>query len=354
MGLEYVDIFYSHRFDPDTPLEETIGALDTAVRSGQGAVRRHLVLLAPSARAEAVEIARSLGTPILIHQPSLLAAQPLDRARGARHLRRGRARASSPSRRSARACSPTATSAASPRTRARRRTSTSRRTSSTRRTWRACAALNEIAQRRGQKLAQMALAWVLRDPRVTSRADRRVERRAARDQRRRARQPRVHRRGAGRDRPARGRRRHQHLGAVERTRERAARSSSSSSRARRWSGISGCGWSRSGPTRDARAAVPARARDDGRHRPRRRDREPDRHRRRWPPRGPTTPSRSRSPGSTVTLNVNYVAAARGQDLTAHAVVGQARAQPGLQRRQRDRAGRAARRDRLGRAALGRR
>ena len=53
MGLEYVDIFYSHRFDPDTPLEETIGALDTAVRSGQGAVRRHLLLLAPSARAEA-------------------------------------------------------------------------------------------------------------------------------------------------------------------------------------------------------------------------------------------------------------------------------------------------------------
>ncbi len=46
MGLEYVDIFYSHRFDPDTPLEETMGALDTAVQSGQGAVRGHLVLLA--------------------------------------------------------------------------------------------------------------------------------------------------------------------------------------------------------------------------------------------------------------------------------------------------------------------
>ena len=46
MGLEYVDIFYSHRFDPDTPLEETMGALDTAVRSGQGAVRGHLLVLA--------------------------------------------------------------------------------------------------------------------------------------------------------------------------------------------------------------------------------------------------------------------------------------------------------------------
>ena len=45
MGLDYVDIFYSHRPDPDTPLEETMGALDTAVRAGQGALRRHLVLL---------------------------------------------------------------------------------------------------------------------------------------------------------------------------------------------------------------------------------------------------------------------------------------------------------------------
>ena len=43
MGLDYVDIFYSHRFDPDTPLEETMGALDTAVRSGKSALRRHLL-----------------------------------------------------------------------------------------------------------------------------------------------------------------------------------------------------------------------------------------------------------------------------------------------------------------------
>ena len=70
MGLDYVDIFYSHRFDPTTPLEETMGALDTAVRAGQGALRRHLVVLG---RADARGGARScaaLGTPLLIHQPS--------------------------------------------------------------------------------------------------------------------------------------------------------------------------------------------------------------------------------------------------------------------------------------------
>ena len=70
MGLDYVDIFYCHRFDPDTPLEETMGALDTAVRSGQGAVRGHLVLLAGADHGRPHAILRSLGTPLLIHQPS--------------------------------------------------------------------------------------------------------------------------------------------------------------------------------------------------------------------------------------------------------------------------------------------
>ena len=70
MGLDYVDIFYSHRFDPDTPLEETMGALDTAVRAGQGAVRRDLLLLAAANRARPRAILRDLGTPLLIHQPS--------------------------------------------------------------------------------------------------------------------------------------------------------------------------------------------------------------------------------------------------------------------------------------------
>src|SRR4051794_33045477 len=69
MGLDYVDIFYSHRFDPDTPLEETIGALDTAVRSGR-ALYVGISSYSAKRTREAAEIARELGTPLLIHQPS--------------------------------------------------------------------------------------------------------------------------------------------------------------------------------------------------------------------------------------------------------------------------------------------
>src|SRR4051794_39000314 len=69
MGLDYVDIFYSHRADPDTPLEETLGALDTAVRQGKAL---YVGVSSYSARRteEAVRILRELGTPLLIHQPS--------------------------------------------------------------------------------------------------------------------------------------------------------------------------------------------------------------------------------------------------------------------------------------------
>ena len=69
LGLDYVDIFYSHRFDPDTPLEETMGALDTAVRSGKA---RYTGISSYGAErtAEAARIMRDLGTPLLIHQPS--------------------------------------------------------------------------------------------------------------------------------------------------------------------------------------------------------------------------------------------------------------------------------------------
>ena len=70
MGVDYVDIFYSHRLDPETPLEETMGALHTAVPAGQGAVRRHLVVLARAHRSRRPAILRDLGTPLLIHQPS--------------------------------------------------------------------------------------------------------------------------------------------------------------------------------------------------------------------------------------------------------------------------------------------
>jgi L-glyceraldehyde 3-phosphate reductase len=69
MGLDYVDIFYSHRFDPETPLEETMGALDTAVRSGR-ALYVGISSYGPEKTAEAAAILRDLGTPCLIHQPS--------------------------------------------------------------------------------------------------------------------------------------------------------------------------------------------------------------------------------------------------------------------------------------------
>jgi L-glyceraldehyde 3-phosphate reductase len=69
MGLEYVDIFYSHRFDPDTPLEETLSALDTAVKSGK-ALYAGISSYSAQRTAEAAGIMRRMGTPILIHQPS--------------------------------------------------------------------------------------------------------------------------------------------------------------------------------------------------------------------------------------------------------------------------------------------
>ena len=69
MGLDYVDIFYSHRFDPDTPMEETLGALDFAVRSGK-ALYAGISSYSAERTAQAVAIMRQLGTPLLIHQPS--------------------------------------------------------------------------------------------------------------------------------------------------------------------------------------------------------------------------------------------------------------------------------------------
>jgi L-glyceraldehyde 3-phosphate reductase len=69
MGLEYVDIFYSHRFDPDTPLEETMGALDTAVRSGR-ALYAGISSYSAERTMDAISLLRQMGTPLLIHQPS--------------------------------------------------------------------------------------------------------------------------------------------------------------------------------------------------------------------------------------------------------------------------------------------
>ncbi len=167
MGLDYVDVFYSHRVDPETPLQETMGALDTAVRQGK-ALYVGVSSYSAARTAEAAAILRRLGTPCLIHQPSYsmlnrwveedrlldtleaegigcIAFSPLaqgmltdkyvagvpagSRATAGKSLREGFIREETVAR---------------------------------------IRALNEIAKRRGQSLAQMAVAWVLRDPRVTS------------------------------------------------------------------------------------------------------------------------------------------------------------------------------------------
>ena len=166
MRLDYVDIFYSHRVDPDTPLEETMGALDAAVRAGKA---RYVGISSygPRRTEEAALILRELGTPLLIHQPSYSMfnrwIEPelldlLDRegvgcivfSPLAQGLLTNRYLDGVPADSRLRAGNYMRESMVSEENLARVR------------------ALNEIAQRRGQSLAQMAIAWVLRDPRVTS------------------------------------------------------------------------------------------------------------------------------------------------------------------------------------------
>ena len=163
MGLDYVDIFYSHRRDPGTPLEETLGALDTAVRQARRSTSASPPTL-PSA-PQAAAILRDLGTPLLIHQP-LLHVQPLDRGGPARHPRRSRA--------SVIVFSPLGAGhadraylggvpgiAGEPRRQRCRRSMLTEQTS--RRSVRSTRSPNV-----GPDARQMALAWMLRDPRVTS------------------------------------------------------------------------------------------------------------------------------------------------------------------------------------------
>jgi L-glyceraldehyde 3-phosphate reductase len=166
LGLEYVDIFYSHRSDPETPLEETMGALDTAVRQGK-ALYVGISSYSAQRTREAAQILRELGTPLLIHQPSYsmlnrwiepelldvledegvgcIVFSPLAQGvltdkyldgipRGSRASREGSLSAGT----------------------------------LTEETLAKVRALGEIAKDRGQELAQMAIAWALRDPRVTS------------------------------------------------------------------------------------------------------------------------------------------------------------------------------------------
>src|SRR5579863_2790721 len=166
MGLEYVDIFYSHRFDPDTPLEETMGALDTAVRSGR-ALYAGISSYSAERTMEALTVLRSLETPLLIHQPSYsmlnrwiegglldvlgregigcIAFSPL-----AQGVLTGKYLGGVPAgSRASQDGSLAASQLAEP-------------------VLAHVRALNQIAQARGQSLAQLALAWALRDPRVTS------------------------------------------------------------------------------------------------------------------------------------------------------------------------------------------
>jgi L-glyceraldehyde 3-phosphate reductase len=166
LGLEYVDIFYSHRFDPDTPLEETMGALDTAVRSGK-ALYAGISSYDAEQTAEAARILRELGTPLLIHQPSYSMLNRWIEPELLDTLEREGA-----------GCivfSPLAQGMLSDKyldgipegSRASRDGSLSPKLIS-QEALAKIRALNEIAQGRGQSLAQLALAWTLRDPRITS------------------------------------------------------------------------------------------------------------------------------------------------------------------------------------------
>jgi L-glyceraldehyde 3-phosphate reductase len=166
MGLEYVDIFYSHRFDPETPLRETMGALDSAVRQGK-ALYAGISSYSAEKTREAAAILRDLGTPLLIHQPSYsmlnrwiepelldvlgeegigcIGFSPLAQGMLTDKYLDGIPEGSRATRHSS--LSPDLlTDEALAKIRA----------------------LNELAKRRGQSLAEMALAWTLRDPRMTS------------------------------------------------------------------------------------------------------------------------------------------------------------------------------------------
>ncbi|WP_336214691.1 L-glyceraldehyde 3-phosphate reductase [Nonomuraea sp. LPB2021202275-12-8] len=163
MGLDYVDIFYSHRPDPDTPLEETMGALDRAVRSGK-ALYAGISNYPAEQTAQAARIMRELGTPLLIHQPSYSMIN--------RWIEGGLLDALEEAGMGCIVYSPLAQGLLTDRylqgVPSDSRAATSRFLSEERIDRDLARALNEIAGGRGQTLAQMALSWTLRDPRVTS------------------------------------------------------------------------------------------------------------------------------------------------------------------------------------------
>jgi L-glyceraldehyde 3-phosphate reductase len=167
MGLDYVDIFYSHRPDPTTPLEETMGALDTAVRSGK-ALYAGISSYSAADATRAADLLAGLGTPLLIHQPSYsMLNRWIERDRLLDALEEKGAGCI--------AFSPLAQGMLTDRylegIPAGSRASQGKSLSTDLLTEEALThvrALNEIARSRGQSLAQMALAWALRDPRVTT------------------------------------------------------------------------------------------------------------------------------------------------------------------------------------------
>ncbi len=166
LGLDYVDIFYSHRFDPRTPLEETMGALHTAVHQGK-ALYAGISSYSPEQTTEATRILRELGTPLLIHQPSYSMLN--------RWIEDGLLDVLGAEGVGCIGFSPLAQGVLTDKylggvpdgSRASRNTSLSP-DQLTEQTLAKVTALNEIAKRRGQSLAQMALAWTLRDPRMTT------------------------------------------------------------------------------------------------------------------------------------------------------------------------------------------
>ena len=168
MGIDYVDIFYSHRFDPDTPLEETMGALDSAIRQGK-ALYAGISSYNAKRTAEAAAILRDLGTPCLIHQPSY---SMLNRWIEDDNL----LDATDAAGMGVIVFSPLAQGMLSDKyldgvpadSRAGRGSPSFREAFLTETNVGHIRALNDIAAGRGQTLAQMALAWVLRDPRVTT------------------------------------------------------------------------------------------------------------------------------------------------------------------------------------------
>ncbi|MEV5560304.1 L-glyceraldehyde 3-phosphate reductase [Nonomuraea wenchangensis] len=163
MGLDYVDIFYSHRPDPDTPLEETMGALDRAVRSGK-ALYAGISNYSPEQTAQAARIMRELGTPLLIHQPSYSMIN--------RWIEDGLLDTLEEAGMGCIVFSPLAQGVLTDRylkgVPADSRAATSRFLTPDRIDRELARDLDEIARGRGQTLAQMALSWTLRDPRVTS------------------------------------------------------------------------------------------------------------------------------------------------------------------------------------------